>query len=244
MVWQLIKSRKSIGGGFQSACAYIRDHIICTPCISFDYKEGRRLSNFAQKLDIRCLETVYHEVIEKNPKARIILIGDCIGGLRALRFVAEKNPTQVEILVLESPVTSFRSFTDRIAQVNLKPYLVRFGAPLLRRLFTWYSPNYQASKDNFMEQVNNIEGKNIFIAHRKDDSRVSDESMKELADILGEKNNVHLCIADDEKYNHSRIMPLKKVRQAVNAFYKGLHYPHNQQLADEGKICLKHQRKH
>lgn len=231
-------SRPSKGGGLHAAYVYIRDNIICTPCISFDYPEDRRLFNFAQNFDTCCLETVYNEVIKQNPKARIILVGDCIGGLRALRFVAEKNPTQVETLVLESPFTSFTSLTDRIAQVYLKPYLVRFGAPLLRRFFTWYFPNYQASKDNFMEQASNIEGKNIFIGHRKNDTHVSDESMKKLADMLGEKNNVYFYITDNKTYNHSRIMPLKKVQQTVNAFYKGLHYPHNQQLADEGESLL------
>ncbi len=230
--------RPSKGGGLHTAYVYIRDNIICTPCISFDYPEDRRLFNFAQNFDTCCLETVYNEVIKQNPNARIILAGDCIGGLRALRFVAEKDPPQVETLVLESPFTSFKSFTGRIAQVYLKPYLGRFGAPLLRRLFTWYFPNYQASKDNFMEQASKIEGKNIFIAHRKDDWLVSDESMKELADMLGEKNNVYFYITDDKTHNHSRIMPLKKVRQAVNAFYKGLHYSHNQPLADEGENLL------
>ncbi len=231
------KERPSQGGGLLGAYLYFRDNIIHTPCVSFDYRESRRLFDFGQNLAIKSLETVYNEVAQKNLQAKIIIAADCIGGKRTLGFVGEKNPANVETLVLESPLTSFDEFTDRIGQSYLK-YLGRHGASMLRKLFTWYFPNLQPNKDDFWNKVSNIEDKNIFIGHRKDDSLVSDKTMKKLVHTLSKKNNVYLYITDDKTDHHSRIVPLKETQRAVNAFYNSLGYPCNEQLAREGAELL------
>ena len=75
---------------------------LAAPCVLFDYPGGRRTFSFAQRTDTECLATIYRAVREKNPKASIVLVGNCRGAKSVLDFCADR-PEKVKAVVLMSP---------------------------------------------------------------------------------------------------------------------------------------------
>ncbi len=229
-----------VGGGIVAAYTHIRDNMIPFPCVTFDKCDHRRSFNFGQDLDIKCLETIYDKVTQTNPDAKITLLGDCLGGLVELKFIAN-NPEKtknVDTIILESPITSAQDFIQKTAESFL------YGASwLLNGFFNWYLPNYKTEKDTIVNS-RHITGKTILIGHLITDKVVSNERIDEMVTALRTHGNeVYLVNLTPQDFNgkppyHSRLSPNKKFQQAVTALYKQKGMISNEQLTHEESRLL------
>ena len=235
-----------VGGGIVAAYTHSRDNIIPMPCVAFDHQSDRKRFNFGQKLDQECLKTIYDTATKNNPHAKITFIGDCVGGLTTLGFIANNPETtkKVDTIVLESLTPSARGLIKQISDSYVKKYLGKYAHPILNSFFKWYLPNYKEKRDNLIKITHNITGKKIIIYHLATDTVVSSESIDELVKKLRENNDVYLVILQPEDFEgkapyHSRLTPAKKVQQTTHAFYKKYNIVHDKKLAQKGKCDLK-----
>lgn len=220
--------------GACATAAYIqlRDHIVNdAPIISFDYDDSKDGFSFGQTNEINALEIVYNAVLEKNPTARIILIGDCRGGKVALEL-AIRQPPNLQALILMAPFISARDLTNMIADHYIA-YLPLSRA-LLHNFFKWYFPRYNEKEDTLSTRLKQVPATlPIFIAHREQDTLVSMQTIKKLTRRLQKTGNkdVHLLTIQDTSYEHSMLTGNLQIQQGINIFLKEHGLPYNTQLA-------------
>ena len=214
----------------RGACAlagYLQyqNHIVTDcPLISFDYDDSRKNFSFGQDNDIGALKTVYNAILQKNPNANIIIIGDCCGSKIALEFATQK-PKNLKALILLSPFVSAQSIIDHMAK--------NFHIPtsILHAFMRRGLPNYKPEKDTLFDRLNQIDTNvAIFLGQRKSDVVIPNEEVRKLARILREdgNHNVHGLIVADSSERHSKIYLNKKIQQRVNAFLKQYGFPYNE----------------
>lgn len=225
------------GGGLLDAYQRIRDNLFHAPVITFDYPDDRELFNFGQKLDQKCLEFVYNEVLKKCPHAKIVLFGSCRGAKCVLEL-ATKKPKHLAAIIVESPFISAKEMTMQIG-TRYAPILPG-AASMTYGIFKLYFPNFKDQRENLRKRLHNIPHVPIFIAHRTNDTLVSNRQVHDLIRILKRsgQSNVYFFTTQDETDNHARMMHLEPAQQAVNAFLHKYHLPHHPELADQGKKVL------
>ncbi len=92
--------------------------------------------SFGGAFDQKCLDFVYNRVKENNPKASIILSGDCKGATGVLNYLINpqyKNDDKlkpVKAVFLESPSSSLAPFAENVAN-NHVPSGLRWTIPLI-----------------------------------------------------------------------------------------------------------------
>lgn len=92
--------------------------------------------NFGQKDDCLLMSYVYERVRQTYPKAKIILLSICLGGLRILNWLSRNpNPENVIGVVLESPLASLKHM--------MIGSLGRWAAETLYSLFCLHVPNFR-----------------------------------------------------------------------------------------------------
>jgi predicted esterase len=209
------------GAGATAAYIHLRDHIVTQgPLVSFDYDDSRTGFSFGQTNAITVLESIYNEVIAKNPQAPIVLIGDCHGGKVALEL-ALRNPKNLKALILLSPFISARDITYRIADHYLSP--LPFSRHILHTFFKLYFTKYDESKDDLEQRLKNIPPQlPIFIAHREPDTLVGLATIKKLERLLKARGNhaITVIIVNDTTYPHSMLTSNRTVQAAIQTFLK------------------------
>ncbi len=218
----------------RGACAtaahlQLRDHIVNNaPLISFDYDDSKDGFSFGQTNAIIILQAVYDAVLEKNPNARIVLIGDCRGAKVALELITQPQKN-LKALILMTPFISARDLIDRIAGKYLS-YLP-LSHKILHRFFKFYFPNYNEKLDSLEKRLVNFPlDLPTFIAHRESDTLVGHHTIRKLEKILttiGSKN-VELLIVQDTTYSHSRLTENKEVQESINTFLKKYGLPYRE----------------
>ena len=229
------------GGGMLDAYQRIRDNLFHAPVITFDYPDDRELFNFGQKLDQKCLEFVYQEVLKKSPQAKIILFGSCRGAKCVLEL-ATKKPKNLAAIIVESPFISAKEMTMQIG-MRYAPILPG-AATMTYGIFKLYFPNFKDQRENLRKRLNRIPNVPIFIAHRIHDTLVSNRQVHDLVRLLRKSglSHIYFFTTDDETDSHARMMHLEPAQQAVNAFLHNHNFPHDEELAMQGKKVLAHAR--
>lgn len=225
------------GGGLLDAYQRFRDNVFhSAPVITFDYPDDREFFNFGQKLDQKCLDYVYRSVLEQCPKAKIVLFGSCRGAKCVLEY-ATKKPKNLSAIIVESPFISAKEMTLQIG-MKYAP-IIPGAAKLTYGIFKLYFPNFKDSRENLRTRLHRIPNVPIFIAHRTNDTLVSNRQVHDLVKLLKKSDHkeLYLFTTPDESDNHARLMHLDPAQQAVNAFLQLHHLPHDATLAQEG---LKH----
>lgn len=215
--------------GACAVAAYIqlRDHIVTNaPIISFDYDDSKDGFSFGQTNEINALNFVYDAILEKNPTASIVVIGDCRGGKVALEL-AIKNPKNLKALILMAPFISARDLTNMIADHYIA-YLP-LSRTLLHQFFKFYFPQYNEQEDTLAKRLQYVPAHlPIFIAHREQDTLVSMQTIKRLTRALKKtgNKNVRLLIIQDTTYLHSMLTGNHTVQYGINTFLKELGLPY------------------
>jgi dienelactone hydrolase len=194
--------------------------VVNAPIISFDYDDGRDGFSFGQTNAINALQTVYDAVLEKNPSANIVLIGDCHGAKVALE-IAVRHPKNLKALILMAPFISAHDLTNMIAD-NYLSYLP-FSRTLLHQFFKFYFSQYNEKKDLLEKRLRHISSDlPIFIAHRASDTLISMETIQKLEAILKKTGNtkLHLLVVKDSTYPHSKLTGNKEVQAGIHAFLR------------------------
>ena len=141
-------------GAATSYKLYERGIIKDAPCVSFaGPTQWRRTVNFGQELDQQCLDMVYKEVVRKNPLAKIVIIGVCIGATTVLNYLA--NPeiggaekfSHLDSVILQSPYISFDEVTKHMSNKYMPTGLKWLLPSVFQRWFI------NAKTDQTKEQV-------------------------------------------------------------------------------------------
>lgn len=231
----------SKGNGILTAYKYIRDNIINGTCITFDYNDIRKISNWGQTIDTACLETVCSNILQYNPKAKLVLIGECRGAKTILQYIAQnpKISENIKAVILESPMISvkdmiyhvFSHYTHWLPGSSATAYFI----------FKCFYPNYNEKNDDILPYLEHLP-KNlpIFIGHTKNDPLIPFDNITIL--INGLKNNnvghIYFLLLDNAK--HSMLTLTEEFQQAVNAFLHKYNLPCNETLAQAGTELLEH----
>lgn len=231
------------GGGLMAGHMAIKDNLVTdAPCYSFDYPDTPRYLNLGQASDSQRLNTVWEEILRKNPQVGIVGMGDCRGSKALLEF-ATTQPEQLKALVLMAPFVSLQELTRHIAR-NYLPF--PYSDKLLLALMHYALPSVKIEEDTLSHRLNLINSKMpIFIAHRVNDSVISYNDIQLLVNTLqkGGNQDVYLLEVKDESASHSRLSHIPELQQALNAFYARYNLPHNAMLAQEGEMLLKKAKK-
>lgn len=226
------------GSCILTAYKYLRDMIITSPCITFDYPDGRKYSNFGQSLDEKCLELIYTKTSERNPTTDIVLIGECRGTQTILKLASKKLPN-IKALILESPMISVKSVTKHLTNnyVRWLPY----GHKIAHRLLTWIYPNYKEHEDDITPYLPQIPANlPILIVHAKNDKFVATSKVNKLiADLHASgHDNVYYLLIEDEEAKHAALTYNLQFQYIAHAFLKKYNLPHDEEQAIGGKELL------
>lgn len=186
------------------------------PLISFDYDDSRDGFAFGQAHEINTLKTVYYEIVKQNPKASIVLIGDCRGAKVALEL-ATQHPPQLKAMILMAPFISGKELTNNIARGNLYFPLRR---QILHNFFRIYFKRYHPKHDTLLQRLHMIgPGLPICLAHRRYDQLVSTATVLKLEEILRHNGNlVDLIITNNAQEPHSKLTGITEIQQAIATF--------------------------
>jgi hypothetical protein len=216
----------------QGACAkagwiQLKDNIVPpqVPLITFDIPDDQKNFSFGGPKEVQCLKLVYKKVLQKNPHAKIVLIGDCRGGKVVLEW-ATTNPKNLEALVLMAPFVSAQDLTHQMADnhVSFLPY----HRQILNTFFRAYFPSYDTSKDNLFDRINDINPTiPVFIGHRTQDTLIPNENIARLNRILTQNGNpVHLTTTTDTSKPHSLMTHVPEIQIGVQDFLQQYGLPH------------------
>ena len=203
------------------------NHVIPTNCpvIGFDFDDSRKQFSFGQDTDIALLKAIYERILEQNPSAQIIIIGNCNGAKVAMELAAQK-PKQLKALILLTPFISARSLFKRMTQYYVLG--APFSARLAQSLFSAFTA-YDPKKDDLLTRLNQINKQlPIFIGQRMYDSLVPDEEVEELASLFKKQGNpLDGLIVYDPSKSHNHLTFNKKIPYRINRFLKQHNLPHN-----------------
>ncbi len=82
------------------------------PAVAFDFPGKLAWLNCGQTDDCAVLDYVYQRIVTAHPKARILLMADCLGSLRALNWLGTGpvNVGSIAAICLESPLVKLDTF--------------------------------------------------------------------------------------------------------------------------------------
>ena len=209
------------------AALLYENHVIPTDCpvIGFDFDDSRKQFSFGQDNDIALLKAIYEKVLEQNPSAQIIIIGNCNGAKIAMELATQK-PKNLKALILLTPFISARALFNRIAQSYILslPGAARLAQSFFSN-FTAYNPN----NDDLITRLAQIDKRvPIFIGQRMYDAVVPDEEVEELAHLLQTQGNpVNGLIVYDPSKSHNHLIYNKKIQYRINRFLKQHNLPYN-----------------
>lgn len=192
------------------------------PVIGFDYDDSPKHFSFGQDEDIALLTEIYEAVLQQNPSAQIIIVGNCNGAKVALELAAQK-PKNLKALVLLTPFISAPPVFKRIAQSYL------LGATTLIRQFFISVTAYDPKKDDLTTRLNQIDRRiPIFIGQRMDDKIVPDSQAEAIAHLFVKQGNpVDGLIVYDPSKSHNNLIYNQTIQYRINRFLKKHHLPYN-----------------
>lgn len=126
------------------------------PCVAIDFPTADVATlNFGQKDDFLVLSYIYEKVRQTYPKAKIIIVSVCLGGLRVLNWLNRNpNPENLIGVVLESPLPSVKHL--------LQGFLGSWYSNDLYNTFCLVVPNYRPELEgeySFLRDIKRRDGK-------------------------------------------------------------------------------------
>jgi len=202
-------------------------HIIPPNCplIGFDFNDRYRNFSFGQDTDVAFLKQIYEQVLQQNPAAKIVLIGNCNGAKVAMDFATQK-PKQLHALILLTPFISPRPLFRRMTQYYALG--IPFSADIARVFFSSFTA-YDPKKDNLIERLGQIDKRvPIFIGQRMYDAVVPDEEVEKLAQIFQQQGNpFDGIIVYDPSKAHNNLIYNETIQYRINRFLKQYNLPYN-----------------
>jgi hypothetical protein len=225
------------GGGVLSTYTAYRDNLIQTPCINFDYPDTDELANFAQQLDLNCLNTVFENIPQGYTT---IGLGTSRGAVTLLkRELMNEGKNRPCALVLESPILSITDVASQIAKKFV------WNLPLMPSLayytFCLINPGFDPKEDNLENMLATKKispDLPILFVHLKNDPTLSDKAMFTMVKALACYNpNIHLLVLNDttKTAHHGELHHIEAFQHVANTFYRSYNLPHNALLADKGE---------
>jgi len=211
------------------------------PCVSFaGPTQYRRTVNFGQELDQECLNMVYEEVVKRNPQAKIVFLGVCIGATTILNYLAGplggiEKFSHLHAVVLESPYISFNEVVRHMGNSYL-PFGLKWLLPAVFK--QWFiNAKTDISSTQILKSYKNIPTNvKMFISCLKNDavcSRQNIEKIKKSLDgNLQEPVQVFDCPAvyqyegTTKTAKHGRLFGISENQTAITDFLKNHELDH------------------
>ncbi len=224
------------GGGFVSASAALRNNLIHTSCVTFDYPDTRSFIDFAQHNDLKCLNTVMQQISDKY---KIISMGVSRGATASLKYELS-GAKKSAVLILESPFASIQNVMNQLTKNCF--YCFPGMHTLVQLSFKLLFPRYKTDYDNLFDLLPQINPHiPILITHLENDLYISDKAMFTMINTLSKYNqHIYLLVLTDEtnKAIHGRLSSIEPYQWVVNAFLEKNGMPHDEKLAIKGKELL------
>lgn len=213
------------------------------PAVSLDFPTADVATlNFGQKDDCLVMSYVYDLVRKTYPKAKIILLSVCLGGLRILNWLSRNpNPLNVIGVVLESPLPSVRHL--------LKGFLHSYFNEDLYNTFCLIVPNFRpeledqysffrklkqrgpspSTKEGMDAQISRIP---MFLGFIDSDTFSNKSHLPLFCDRFPNLTvfNADERTSEEHGISHGKLYRLPAYRTAVQAFVAAIRSSHPQKL--------------
>lgn len=216
-----------VGGGIVAGCRRLKNNIIHEKCVTADFPNDIQHLNFGQNHDRRSTKFLYESVKKQSPNTRIMMVGECLGSISTLHFLAHEQPENVDAVVLES---LFASVEDLLAG-TIAPYYGERAAKMSHKALGSMLPSYCPNCDNVKTKLDRINGKKIFIACRVNDWMIDHKRVRAVADELAKRNTVYFFSGYTGNGEHGGLHEEPACQEALNYFFKISDRPHNAELA-------------
>lgn len=204
---------------------FVRAGVLSEDTLGFSFcpqSHKRDTFNFGLEEDQKSMIYFLNKLAQKNPQARIIVMGTCSGATGILNTLAsgkltQKTKNQIEGIVLESPATSCNKVWEDMGN-NYLPYGLKWLFPWLAWL--WFSNCKETrSEQEILDSYDNIPNVPVLIAQLKDDAVTPPISIKQIEDALRLSNkNVQVHTFDDPKSKHGNLAANKGYQQTLKKF--------------------------
>lgn len=196
---------------------YNLNNAIFTACNFFGKPVNRNAMHMGYDQDIVTLEQ------QIEPDKNYILYGVSRGGFAAITYLAEKNPENIQALIIDSAPANIISAVDEFQHAI--GYKFAEDKKTQEYIFNYLFPAYVIDSKPAVENIANIANKNlpVFIVHAKTDTRVHIRSAWQLyiAFLQAGFTNVYLVELDQGKHAYYMQGPdSEKYLQALHSFYK------------------------
>lgn len=227
------------GNGFRCVHPWLKNGIITTPVVTFDYFYDASDFDFGLGINREILHMIIKQTFAQNEEAPLILAGTCIGSKIILETMAKYKPNAIKALILESPFIDSKKMVNNIANYysNKIPFI---GANGIQSTISWYLPQYQKIASLPPSDLSLIPSDiPIFIAHRYNDSYYANQDMFVMNQELRKNNRtVYLLVMKNNRHAHGHLSNQKEFALAINAFLQTHNLACNDQLAKQGKQLL------
>ncbi len=167
------------------------------PCITFNFIDQVKSINLGQRLDQKCLDVIYKEIIRINPKVKIIIYGFCRGALTVLNYLSSdqlSDYSNIKTVILDEPLTPNIENVDHTIQSNRSPHRS------INQLSSWWNtiynflkkklPNRKTLERNILTNANFPQNIPIFIGYIPEDTLGI--NIERLIDKIPTKNKIQL----------------------------------------------------
>lgn len=217
---------RSNGLGTQIAHHYIKQGILHGTVVTFDFpNDNPKEFNLAQENDMNCVQLVIQEVLNVNPHARIVLVGDSRGAATILNLITHSSDDTINniagVIIECPPISLARVAQDFVWNI---PYASGAAHALLQCCLPAYKPGDQIKTvfngKPFPKEIP------ILIGRVSCDWHTSAQSIQEIADHIkkGGNRNVYLYTHTPTtretwtKCWHAQMARVPGYRHAVNEF--------------------------
>jgi alpha-beta hydrolase superfamily lysophospholipase len=167
-------------------------HILNYPALTFSFNDALKRINFAQQTDLDCLERAYNCVVNNYSDKKIVLIGVSRGAATALKFLAERQRTNITCVILESPWDTIQNLTKHISNQYLT-YLP--GSAYMLNALAHSLPNVQSHQSEVIDAVNQLQTNiPIHIIYSTADKVVPPDGTANIIEALQKNNPNVTCI--------------------------------------------------
>jgi len=209
------------------------------PAVSIDFPTADVATlNFGQKDDCLVMSYIYDQVRRTYPKAKIILLSVCLGGLRILNWLSRNpNPANLVGVVLESPLPSVRHL--------IQGFLGSYFNDDLYQTFCMIVPNFRPELDSQYSFLRPLSVRGdahdtmqicqipIFIGMIDSDTF---SNRAHLPLFIHRFPNLSVFHTNDETLTHGKLYRLPEYRAAVQTFLTVLQQqPNIQQIRNLDK---------
>lgn len=198
--------------------------------------------SFGQQNDQATIARVYDALTKKFPERSYVLAGVSRGASVIWSFVANKKPSMVKALVLESPFDRIQTSLE--AAARHVPALINCGLTrtLAQTLLRSIALKFKADALQPIDLVDQMPlDLPMLIVCSLEDKLVPAQSSYRLYQALHARGHKDLYILTLTKGKHAKLLQGvdgQRYEAVAHAFYKKYGLPHDQQKAEQGKELL------